>query len=156
MAEVALFDNVTGRTYLLGDGSRTQYTASIVKADILSLWLRRYQARPGTIPGSIPYSIKYLLQNMITMSDNAAATSLFYFSGGCTTLSLFNTLIPTRHTHVGCETPAYYGWGNTTTTAADQVRISGHSPTRTTSWRPRPVSTDCISWRAWCPASAGA
>ena len=123
VAEVALFDNVTGRTYLLGDGSRTQYTASIVKADILSLWLRRYQARPGTIPGSIPYSIKYLLQNMITMSDNAATTSLFYFSGGCTTLSLFNTLIPTRHTHVGCETPAYYGWGNTTTTAADQVRI---------------------------------
>ena len=123
VAQVALFNRVTGRTYLLRDGTSTQYTASIVKADILSLWLRRYQARPGTIPASIPYSIKYLLQNMITMSDNVAATSLFYFSGGCTTLSLFNTLIPTRHTHVGCETPTYYGWGNTTTTAADQVRI---------------------------------
>jgi hypothetical protein len=123
VAEVALFDNLTGRTDLLGDGTRTQYTASIVKADILSLWLRRYQARPGTIPASIPYSLKYLLSSMITMSDNVAATSLFYFSGGCTTLSLFNTLIPTRHTQVGCETPTYYGWGNTTTTAADQVRI---------------------------------
>jgi hypothetical protein len=123
VAEVALFDNVTGRTYLLGDGSRTQYTASIVKADILSLWLRRYQFRPGTIPASMPYSITYLLQNMITMSDNVAATSLFYFSGGCTALSRFNRLIPTYHTHVGCETPTYYGWGNTTTTAADQVRI---------------------------------
>ena len=47
---------------------------------------------------------------MITMSDNVAATSLFYFSGGCSTLTLFNTLIPTRHTRVGCETPTYYGW----------------------------------------------
>ena len=34
-----------------------------------------------------------------------------------------NTLIPARHTRVGCETPTYYGWGNTTTTAADQVAI---------------------------------
>ena len=123
VAQVALFNNVTGRTYLLADGTRTQYTASIVKADILSLWLRRYQSRPGIIPANMPYSIRYLLQNMITMSDNVAATSLFYFSGGCARLSLFNTLIPTRHTHVGCETPTYYGWGNTTTTAADQVRI---------------------------------
>ena len=71
----------------------------------------------------MPYSITYLLQNMITMSDNVAATSLFYFSGGCTTLTHFNTLIPTRHTKIGCETPAYYGRGNTTTTAADQVRV---------------------------------
>jgi hypothetical protein len=94
-----------------------------VKADIMALWLWRYQSRPGTIPGSMPYSIRYLLQNMITMSDNVAATSLFYFSGGCTTLTLFNTLIPARHTRVGCETPTYYGWGNTTTTAADQVAI---------------------------------
>ena len=123
VAQVALFNGVTGRTYLIRDGTSTQYTASIVKADILSLWLRRYQSRPGTIPASMPYSITYLLQSMITMSDNVAATSLFYFSGGCSTLSLFNTLIPTRHTHVGCETPTYYGWGNTTTTAADQVRI---------------------------------
>ena len=60
---------------------------------------------------------------MITVSDNVAATSLFYFGGGCTALTLFNTLIPTRHTEVGCETPTYYGWGNTTTTAADQVAI---------------------------------
>jgi hypothetical protein len=28
----------------------------------------------------MPYSITYLLQNMITMSGNVAATSLFYFS----------------------------------------------------------------------------
>jgi Beta-lactamase enzyme family len=123
VAQVALFNRATGRTYLLRGGPDVQYTASIVKADIMALWLWRYQSRPGTIPASMPYSIRYLLQNMITMSDNVAATSLFYFSGGCTTLTLFNTLIPVRHTRVGCETPTYYGWGNTTTTAADQVAI---------------------------------
>jgi beta-lactamase class A len=123
VAQVALFDKVTGRTYLLSDGTDTQYTASIVKADILAMWLRRYQSRPGTVPASIPFSVKYLMEHMITMSDNVAATSLFYFGGGCVALSLFNRLIPTRSTRVGCQTPTYYGWGNTTTTAADQVAI---------------------------------
>lgn len=123
VAQVALFDKLTGRTYLLSDGTDLQYTASIVKADILGMWLRRYQSRPGTIPASIPYSITYLMKNMITMSDNVAATSLFYFGGGCSALTLFNRLIPTLDTQVGCQTPTYYGWGNPTTTAADQVAI---------------------------------
>jgi len=123
VAQVALFDKATGRTYLVSDGRATQYTASIVKADILASWLRRFQFRPGTIPASIPFSIKFLMQNMITMSDNSAATGLFYFGGGCTALTRFNTLIPTRHTDVGGQTPTYYGWGNTTTTAADQAAI---------------------------------
>jgi hypothetical protein len=55
--------------------------------------------------------------------DNSAATGLFYFGGGCGALTLFNVLIPTRATTVGCEAPTYYGWGNTTTTAADQAAI---------------------------------
>ena len=137
VAQVALFSKLTGRTYLLQGGPDTQYTASIVKADIMALWLRRYQSRAGTIPDNMPYSIRYLLQNMITMSDNVAATSLFYFSGGCGTLTLFNTLIPTRHTRVGCQTPTYYGWGNTTTTAADQVAI-----VRTLAYRNRTLAPD--------------
>ena len=48
------------------------------------MWLRRYQSQAGLIPSNVPYSIQYLMQNMITMSDNAATTSLFYFGGGCT------------------------------------------------------------------------
>ena len=104
----------------------------------------------------MPYSIKYLLQNMITMSGNVAATSLFYFSGGCTTLTHFNTLIPTRHTKVGCETPAYYGRGNTTTTAADQVRI-----VRTLAHPNHTLTPDARDYglhlmERVCPASAGA
>jgi beta-lactamase class A len=121
--QVAIFDKATGRTYLVSDGPAPQYTASIVKADILAMWLRRYQSRPGVIPASLPFSIRYLMQNMITMSDNVAATSLFYFGGGCAALTRFNRLIPTRATEVGCQTPTYYGWGNTKTTAADQVAI---------------------------------
>jgi beta-lactamase class A len=123
VAQVALFDEGTGRMYRLSDGQDTQYTASIVKSDILAMWLRRYQGKPGTIPASIPYSIRYLMTNMITVSDNIAATSLFYFGGGCAALTRFNSLIPTRQTKVGCQTPTYYGWGNSTTTAADQVAI---------------------------------
>ena len=37
VAQVALFNKVTGRTYLLRGGPDTQYTASIVKADIMAL-----------------------------------------------------------------------------------------------------------------------
>ena len=65
------------------------------------------------------------LKLMITVSDNSAATGLFYFGGGCGALTQFNRLIPTRDTTVGCETPTYYGWGNTTTSAADQAAIVG-------------------------------
>src|ERR1022692_4863234 len=82
VAQVAVFDQITGRIYLLSDGPDPQYTASIVKPDIAAMWLRRYERRPGTIPANIPYSIRYLLTNMITVSDNVAATSLFYFGGG--------------------------------------------------------------------------
>jgi hypothetical protein len=60
---------------------------------------------------------------MIQNSDNAAATSLFYFGGGCDALTQFNTLIPMDDTKVGCESSIYYGWGNTKTTAADQARL---------------------------------
>jgi hypothetical protein len=123
VVQVALFDEFTRKTYLLANGTNTQYTASIVKADILAMWLRKYQSMPGSVPANIPYSIQYLMQQMITASNNAAATALFYFGGGCGPLTAFNRLIPTRTTKVGCETPTYYGWGNTETTAADQVAI---------------------------------
>jgi hypothetical protein len=123
VAQVAIFDQLTGRTYLVSKGTGLQYTASIVKVDILALWLWLYQSVPGTIPSNLPYSIQYLMKNMITMSDNSAATSLFYFSGGCNVLTQFDLLLPTHNTKVGCESSNYYGWGNSTTSAADQVSV---------------------------------
>jgi hypothetical protein len=124
VVQVALWDQRAGRLYRLSDGGdATQYTASIVKVDILAKWLRTYDKRGDTIPDDIPYSMKYLMQRMIQNSDNAAATSLFYFGGGCDSLTRFNRLIPMDDTEIGCQTPTYYGWGNTTTTATDQVQL---------------------------------
>ncbi len=123
VVQVALWDQRAGRLYRLSNGDDTQYTASIVKVDILARWLRTYDKQGASIPDDIPYSIKYLMQRMIQNSDNAAATSLFYFGGGCDSLTKFNRLIPMDDTKVGCQTPSYYGWGNTTTTAADQVQL---------------------------------
>jgi hypothetical protein len=123
VVQVALFDKTSGRAYRLATGDDKQYTASIVKVDILGRWLRRYQRSDAEIPDDIPYSIRYLMENMIMHSDNVAATSLFYFGGGCDALTRFNTLIPMDDTKVACETSTYYGWGNTTTTASDQVNL---------------------------------
>jgi hypothetical protein len=123
VVQVALFDERTGRSYSLSNGGSTQYTASIVKVDILAKWLRSFQKQDAEIPDDIQYSIQYLMQRMIENSDNAAATSLFYFGGGCAALTRFNKLIPLDQTKVACETPKYYGWGNTETTAADQVDL---------------------------------
>ena len=123
VVQAALFNEKTGRSYVLSNGDHTQFTASIVKVDILAKWLHHFQAQGATIPGDIPYSIKYLMQRMIENSDNAATTGLFAFGGGCDALTRFNELIPLKETTVGCETPTYYGWGNTKTTAADQVAL---------------------------------
>jgi hypothetical protein len=123
VVQVGLFDKKAGRLYALSNGDDKQYTASIVKVDILAKWLRHYQRQDADIPSDIPYSIKYLMHRMIENSDNAAATSLFYFGGGCDALTRFNTLIPLDSTDVACQTQTYYGWGNTTTTAVDQVSL---------------------------------
>ena len=82
--EEETLDAEAQRLYQLSDGGdATQYTASIVKVDILARWLRSYDKQGVTIPDDIPFSIKYLMNRMIQNSDNAAATSLFYFGGGC-------------------------------------------------------------------------
>ena len=121
--EAAIYDNVSGQAYSLSTGDDPQYTASIAKVDILAEWLHGYQRQGVAIPDGIDYSIQYLMQNMIENSNNQAATSLFYFAGGCETLTDFNRLIPMNETEVGCETSDYYGWGNTITTASDQVAL---------------------------------
>ena len=123
VVQVALFNHRTGRFYALSTGPNKQLTASVVKVDILAEWLHRYQRRRVRIPRQIPYSIKYLMERMIESSDNAAATALFYFHGGCENLSRFNELFPLRATTVACQSRTYYGWGNTTTTATDQVTL---------------------------------
>ena len=123
VVQVALWDQRAGRLYRLSNGDDTQYTASIVKVDILARWLRTYDKQGASIPDDIPYSIKYLMQRMIQNSDNAAATSLFYFGGGCDSLTKFNPRIPMDDTKVGCQTRATAG--ATPRQAADQARSWG-------------------------------
>ena len=115
--QVAVYDNVRGRTTTYTEGTAKQYTASIQKVDILAGWLRSLQDDGTSIPSAVPYSLQYLMTQMIEASDNVAATSLFYFGGGCSAFQTFNKMIPMKNTKVGCETPTYYGWGNTLTTA---------------------------------------
>jgi hypothetical protein len=123
VVQAAVFDEKTGRTYVLSNGDSPQYTASIVKVDILAKWLHHLQGHRVQIPGDIPYSIRFLMERMIENSDNAATTALFHFGGGCDALTRFDRLIPLTGTKVGCESPTYYGWGNTTTSAADQAAV---------------------------------
>jgi len=121
--QAAIYDDTTGQTYSLTTGGDPQYTVSIAKVDILAEWLYRYQRKRGSIPDSLGYSIQYLMQSMIENSDNRAATALFRFGGGCKALTDFNRRIPMNQTKVGCETSDYYGWGNTLTTASDQLNL---------------------------------
>jgi hypothetical protein len=121
--QVALFDAKSGAAYKLSTGDARQVTASIVKVNILARYLRKYDKPGARFPDDIPYSIQYLMQHMIQNSDNVAATSLFFFGGGCDALTSFNERIPMPSTDIGCQTATYYGWGNTTTTAPDQVRL---------------------------------
>lgn len=123
VAQVALFNRRNGQTYLLSNGNDTQYTASIVKVNIVANWLHDYQRQGVKIPGSIPRSVRLPMQRAIENSDNSAATALFHFMGGCHALTRFQKLIPMANTTVGCETATYYGWGNTKITAADQTRL---------------------------------
>jgi len=123
VVQVAVYDNTTGKTSVYTDADTTQYTASIMKVDILAGWLRSFQDDKTEIPSGVPYSLQYLMTQMIQVSDNSAATALFHFGGGCRAFTKFNKKIPMPNTDVGCESPTYYGWGNTETTAADQVRL---------------------------------
>lgn len=121
--QAAIFDNQRNQTYVLTTGDDVQYTASIVKVDVLARWLNAYQRQGVKIPAEIPYAIRYLMGRMIQNSDNAATTGLFHFGGGCRALTTFNRLFPLNDTKVGCESDNYYGWGNTQTTAADQLTL---------------------------------
>lgn len=123
IVQVALYNRRDGKTYLLSNGDDTQYTASIVKVNIVASWLHDYQRQGINVPDNIPYSIRFLMQSAIEHSDNAAATELFERKGGCKALTRFHELIPMTNTTVGCKTASYYGWGDTKTTAADQTRL---------------------------------
>jgi beta-lactamase class A len=104
----------TGKEWLLNPGARDQ-TASIIKADILETLL--YQTRKDD--DSIADAEGEVPEGMIEASDNADATQLWDQIGGATGLSAYNALAGLTQT-----TPNTQGfWGETLTSAADQIKI---------------------------------
>lgn len=112
----------------LGTGASASYnvsdkyvTASIVKMDILCTLL--YQAQlSGHSPSSSEVS---LATTMIENSNNDAAQHLFEDDGGAPAIAAANKIFGLTDTTVeqGFLDEAGYSWGDTTTTATDQLQL---------------------------------
>jgi beta-lactamase class A len=106
----------------MGD-SKPQAEASIVKLDILETLLAQRAGRHRGLSGND----RELAQLMIEDSDNDAATALWQAVGGARGIRVFNTaagLVATSPSGcVVCPGFPWPGWGLTTTTPADQIRL---------------------------------
>jgi hypothetical protein len=118
----AVYDAHTGRTWIYHKGV-LEYTASIVKVQILGAALREAQAKGRALPAAQAA----LVPPMIEASDNQAATTLLADVGGARAVALFDRAAGMAQTTPsalalipGTQLP---GWGLTTTTALDQVRL---------------------------------
>lgn len=111
---VEVLDRVTGRTVGYQEALAFE-TASIVKVDILAtlLWQDQKAGRQLTA------NQRDLAEDMITESDNDAASALWDAIGGASGLAAANRAFGLTGTTPG--TDGY--WGATTTTSADQVKL---------------------------------
>ena len=97
----------------LSVGTTAFEAASIVKVDILgALLLRAVQSKK-----EISDSDRRNAKKMITLSDNDAATALFWRAGGTSGLNAANKTFGLK------QTKPKNSWGMSTTTAADQIRL---------------------------------
>jgi hypothetical protein len=110
----ALYNVNTGDTFLFHPDDREQ-TASIMKVDILATLLHEAQGRDGSLSGDE----QYLAAGMIEQSDNDDANDLWFDAGGDSAITAFDRSIGMTQT-----TPNASGyWGETMTTARDQIRL---------------------------------
>jgi hypothetical protein len=116
----ALYDARTGRTWVLNPQYKED-TASIVKVQIMGTLLHQSH---GQLPTGNEAS---LMQLMIEQSDNDAATELLSEAGGPSGVSKFDITAgltdTTPHSAALIPGTPWPGWGLTTTTALDQVRL---------------------------------
>ncbi len=121
----AVYDRKTGRTFVFhaNPGARMR-TASIVKVEIMGTLFRQHEVN-GQPVSSADQS---LLMTMIENSDNTSATSLWNEDGGAAGIQSFDTSIGMTGTVASTDewipgSTNLPGWGWTSTTALDQVRI---------------------------------
>lgn len=119
---VAVEDLLTGRTWTVGSTS-PQYEASIVKVEILITLL--YEDH---LEGRGPTSQQMALSaEMIELSDNDAATQLWADVMGAAGLSALDHVAGLRETTpspcLQCGGFPWPGWGLTTTSPRDQIRL---------------------------------
>jgi beta-lactamase class A len=110
----AVYNLDTGQLSLYRPGA-VEYTASIVKVDILATLLHQSEQQ-GT---GLSDQEQDLATTMIENSDDDAATDLWDDIGQQSGLAGFDSLIPLPDTVPGAD--GY--WGETTTTGADQVDL---------------------------------
>jgi len=113
----ALYDVRDGATYLYHPGDRQQ-TASIVKIDILATLLHEEQAEGE----GLSYDDEVTATGMIEQSDNDDANDLWADVGGAGAVRAFDRSIGMTQTSPNSD--GY--WGETLTTARDQLRLLRH------------------------------
>src|SRR5579871_1632950 len=96
----AVYDANTGKTYQLNPGA-SDYTASIVKVEIMGTILHNDQVQGGTPFGTQ----ETLLTSMIEQSDNSAATTLLSDAGGPTAVKSFDESVGMTNTQPHDTTP---------------------------------------------------
>jgi beta-lactamase class A len=110
----AVYDIHTGALSLYRPGA-LEYTASIVKVDILATLLHQAEQQ-GT---GLSDEEQDLANTMIENSDDNAATDLWSDIGQQSGLAAFDSLIPMPDTVPGVDGH----WGGTTSTGADQINL---------------------------------
>lgn len=119
---VAIQDLRSGRLWTLGPAT-PQREASVVKVNILVALLHEAQARGVALSPAQ----RVLATRMIELSDNASATSLWSAAGATSGLATFDHVAGLATTTpspcVVCAGFPWPGWGLTTTTPIDQIRL---------------------------------
>ena len=111
----AVYNAATGHTSIYRAGV-TEQCASIMKVDILATLLSQAQAQGVA---GLPSDQQALAQQMIEESNDDDAQDLWNLEGGATAVSQFDA--EAGLTQTDPNTAGY--WGESTTTAADQVQL---------------------------------
>lgn len=111
---IAVRDLLTGQEWVYNPDARDQ-TASIIKVDILETLLRQAQVANAPLSDDTADTV----QGMIEDSDDADAQELWDQVGASSGVGAYNTAAGLTETDL--DTQGY--WGESTTSAADQLRV---------------------------------